>query len=212
MSGKRRSPARLDRLARAPGDEARHPDAVLGQHLLAHRLVAGDQEGQRRRAGIAVPLGLQHARAPGTRAPALPWNASARVEDQIGLAARSRAARPGTRRSSRTPIRKTSCPRSRSASAIWYSISGSSSCQAATSLAIWRSCSGWCQPAYGVSKTTAIRIGEIPGMVDAAGQVAVAGRGAFASGRGGGLPAALHYSTPLLPPCNQRHPLASARR
>ena len=54
------------------------------------------------------------------------------VEDQVGLRARPGSG-PGTPGRSCTPTRVTSCPRSRSASAIWYSISGSSSFQAATS-------------------------------------------------------------------------------
>jgi hypothetical protein len=39
----------------------RDPDVVPGQHLLAHGLVAGNQQGLRRGAGIGVPLRLQHA-------------------------------------------------------------------------------------------------------------------------------------------------------
>ena len=60
--------ARATCFARAVGDEARHPDPVIGQDLLAHRLVAGDQQGQRRRAGIAVALRPRACRGSCTRA------------------------------------------------------------------------------------------------------------------------------------------------
>jgi len=60
--GKRQIELPLHTLARPVGPEARHSDAVVGQHFLAHRLVAGGEQRQGRRAGVPISVRLQQGR------------------------------------------------------------------------------------------------------------------------------------------------------
>ncbi len=96
MSGNRRSGAPFASFARAVGHETGDADAVVGEDLLAHRLVPGHQQGQMAASRCTDTPPPRAFPEPDTRGRGSPCEGLDGVEDKVGAGAH-RATRPGSR-------------------------------------------------------------------------------------------------------------------